>query len=73
MLQVRRIFTRAPGQRYVEAESKTDKSRRSVMLPSITSVLIKQHGIRQLEAKLQAGEFWEDHDLVFCTSFGDTA
>lgn len=70
MLQVRRIFTRAPGQRYVEAQPKTDKSRRSVMLPSITTELLKQHRIHQLEAKLQAGEFWEEHDLVFCTSLG---
>jgi len=40
------------------------------MLPPITTDLLKQHRIRQLEAKLQAGEFWEDHDLVFCTSLG---
>ncbi len=70
MLQVRRIFTHAPGQRYVEAEPKTDKSRRSVMLPPIATDLLKQHRVHQLEAKLQAGEFWEEHDLVFCTSLG---
>src|SRR5256885_2983934 len=29
MLQVRRIFIRAPGNRYIEAEPKTEKSRRS--------------------------------------------
>jgi len=70
MLQVRRIFTRAPGQRYVEAEPKTNKSRRSVLLPTITADLLKQHRVHQLEAKLQVGEFWEEHDLVFCTSLG---
>ena len=32
MLQVRRIFTRAPGNRYIEAEPKTEKS----MLASFT-------------------------------------
>jgi integrase len=70
MLHVRRIFTRAKGQRYVEAEPKTEKSRRSVMLPPITVELLKQHQVRQQQEKLEAGEFWQDHDLVFCTALG---
>ena len=70
MLQVRRIFTRAPGNRYIEAEPKTSKSRRSVMLPSLVVDLLKQHRIHQLEAKLQAGGAWHEQDLVFCTSLG---
>lgn len=69
-LQVRRIFTRAPGNRYIEAEPKTQKSRRSVMLPPFAVDLLKQHRIRQLEVKLQAGAQWQEHDLVFCTSLG---
>ncbi len=70
MLQVRRIFTRAPGNRYIEAEPKTEKSRRSIMLASITVDTLKLHRIRQLEAKLQAGPAWQERDLVFCTAFG---
>jgi integrase len=69
-LQVQRIFTRAPGNRYIEAEPKTEKSRRSIMLASITLETLKLHRIRQLEAKLQAGSAWKDNDLVFCTSLG---
>jgi integrase len=69
-LQVRRIFTRAPGNRYVEAEPKTEKSRRSVMLPLLVTDLLKQHHIHQLEVKQQASEFWQERDLVFCTSLG---
>src|SRR5258708_32064623 len=69
-LQVRRIFTRAPGNRYIEAEPKTQKRRRSVMLPPFAIDLLKQHRIRQLEVKLQAGAQWQEHDLVFCTSLG---
>jgi integrase len=70
MLQVRRIFTRAPGNRYIEAEPKTEKSRRSIMLTSFTVDALKRHRIHQLEAKLQAGPAWVEHDLVFCTSVG---
>lgn len=69
-LQVRRIFTRSKGQRYVLAEPKTEKSRRSVILPSITVDLLKQHRITQQQAKSEAGEYWQANDLVFCTALG---
>jgi integrase len=32
--------------------------------------LLKQHRVRQLDAKLQAGETWQERSLVFCTSVG---
>ncbi len=74
LLQVRRILTRIPsklpGKGYVEAEPKTDKGRRSIVLPSFTLEALKQHRIRQLEAKLKARTEWQDHDYVFCTSIG---
>lgn len=70
MLQVRRIFTRAPGRKFIESEPKTEKSRRNILLASLTAETLKQHRLRQLEAKLQAGSAWQEHDLVFCTSLG---
>ncbi|HEY1349945.1 MAG TPA: site-specific integrase [Ktedonobacteraceae bacterium] len=69
-LQVRRIFTRRPGNRYIEAEPKTEKSRRSILLAPIVVTLLKQHRTRQLETKLQAGTQWQDQGLVFCIAFG---
>ena len=69
-LQVRRIFTRSKGHRYVLAEPKTEKSRRSVILPSITVGLLKQHRMSQQQAKSEAGEYWQANDLVFCTALG---
>ncbi len=69
-LQVRRIFTRRPGNRYIEAEPKTEKSRRSILLAPIVVTLLKQHHTRQLESKLKAGTQWQDQGLVFCTAFG---
>lgn len=70
MLQVRRIFTRMPGNRYIEAKPKTEKSRRSILLTPAVVSLLKQHRTRQIEAKLKAGPEWQEHDLVFCTSLG---
>jgi integrase len=73
-LQVRRILSRVPsklpGKGYVEAEPKTQGSRRSIVIAPFALEAIKQHRIRQLEAKLKAGPVWEDHDYVFCTSIG---
>jgi integrase len=69
-LQVRRIFTRRPGNRYIEAEPKTEKSRRSIMLAPLVVDLLKQHQARQIEMKKQAGTNWQERGLVFCTSLG---
>ena len=77
MLQVRRILTRVPtkvkkpqGATYVEAEPKTEKGRRGILLPQFVLEALKQHRVRQLEARLKAGAEWQEHDYVFCTSVG---
>ncbi len=74
VLQVRRILSRVPskmpGKGYVEAEPKTQKSRRSIVIAPFALEALKQHRERQLEAKLQAGTAWQEHDYVFCTSIG---
>lgn len=69
-LQVRRIFTRAPGNKFIEAEPKTEKSRRSIALASVTVEALREHRRRQLLAMAAAGSEWQDYDLVFCTSLG---
>jgi len=69
-IQVRRTFTRTPGNRYVEAETKTKKSRRSIVLTQMVVDLLIQHRIKQAEARREAGEHWQERDLVFCTSLG---
>ena len=77
MLQIRRILTRVPtkvkkpqGSTYVEAEPKTEKGRRSILLPQFVLEALKQHRARQSEARLKAGVEWQEHDYVFCTSVG---
>lgn len=73
-LQVRRILSRIPskmeGKGYEESEPKTQKSRRSIIIAPFALEALKQHRLRQLEAKLKAGPFWQEHDYVFCTSLG---
>jgi integrase len=73
-LQVRRILTRVPsklsGKGFIEAEPKTEKGRRNIAIPSFVIEALKQHRIKQLEAKLKAGADWQEHDYVFCTSIG---
>jgi integrase len=49
----------------VENEQKTAAGRRVVLLPSFVVDMLKQHRVKQLEARLKAGSSWEDHDLVF--------
>jgi integrase len=76
-LQVRRILNRVPtkmvkevGQRYIEAEPKTKKSRRNIFLTESALDALKQHQSRQMDARLKAGAAWENHDYVFCTPLG---
>lgn len=76
-LQVRRVLSRVPtkmveqiGKRYIEAEPKTEKSRRSIALAAYTLEILKQHRERQLKIREAVGEAWEDHDYVFCSPNG---
>lgn len=75
-IQVQRILSRVlagiPEQKhiYVEAEPKTQKSRRSIEVAPFALTALRDHRVRQLEAKLKAGTCWEAHDYVFCTSTG---
>jgi len=49
---------------------KTDLSRRSVALDSLTLTALRRHKVHQNEERLLAGEVWQDHDLVFCSEDG---
>ena len=55
---------------YVEAEPKTQKSCRSVLIAPFALEALKEHRVHQLEAKLKAGASWQEHDYVFCTLHG---
>jgi integrase len=54
----------------VWASPKTSRSRRSLSLDADTVVVLRAHRRRQLEERLNAGELWQDNDLVFCNETG---
>ncbi len=62
------IYTAGTG--YKEREPETTKSRRKIMFPQFVIEALKQHRVRQLEARLKAGKAWTEKDLVFCDKQG---
>lgn len=51
-------------------EPKTDKSKRTVPLPTSIVVALRKHRTEQLKARLAAGDQWRENGLVFPTEFG---
>lgn len=82
MLLVRRQLQRLKGElvdgkrqrgRVVLAETKTDRSRRTIALPAFAVQALREHRVRQLEERLQMGARWkgcEQGELVFPSIFG---
>jgi integrase len=70
-LHIQRTVYRVKGVGYVESEPKTNKGRRTIMLPQFVIAVLKQHRAQQLESRLQAGPLWIDQDLVFCNMTGN--
>jgi integrase len=74
LLRVQRILSRVPsklpGKGYVEAEVKTAKSRRTIVVAPFALEMLKRHRERQAIERAAAGDAWEEHDYVFCTAIG---
>jgi integrase len=51
-------------------DTKTQKSRRVLLLPRLAVDALKEHRKRQAAERLAAGELWEDNGLVFASSVG---
>jgi len=54
-------------QRLVLQDPKTDKSRRTLVLPAVCLEAVRNHRIRQLEERLKAGARWRETGLLFTT------
>lgn len=52
------------------SEPKTLSGKRSISLPPFVNEALAQHRVQQLETKLKVGPAWEEHDLVFCNTYG---
>ncbi|MEU4703904.1 tyrosine-type recombinase/integrase [Nonomuraea dietziae] len=53
-----------------KGDTKTKSSRRVLKLPKKAVEALKAHHIRGSAERLQAGELWRDHGLVFCRQDG---
>jgi integrase len=52
-------------------DTKTPKSKRSLILPKRAIAALTAHKARQDRERREAGEAWHDNDLVFCQENGD--
>jgi integrase len=72
--EMRRVWTamRAPDVRttLTATEPKTERSRRSIALPAVVRTALEAHRKRQLEARMLAGQDWQDSGFVFTTGRG---
>lgn len=72
-LRVRRASQRIPHQGTQLVETKTARSRRTLVMPPIVSGALRAHRARQAMERLAAGERWVDLDLVFPSERGTLA
>ena len=70
MLNVRKALKSIRGQGLVLMDTKTPKSRRTLVLPEFVREELRQHRARQIEERLFVGSLWNANDLVFCTTIG---
>ncbi|MBV9688237.1 MAG: site-specific integrase, partial [Ktedonobacteraceae bacterium] len=70
-LTVERTVTFISGHGYIEGEPKTEKSRRTIILPRFVLKSLENCRLRQLEMRLKAGSLWQNQDLVFCNATGN--
>ncbi len=68
-LRVERQLQRVAGA-YELVEPKTERSRRTLVLPPVAVEALRRQRVRQAEARLYAGAGWQDWGLVFTTAAG---
>jgi integrase len=64
-LQVSRTLNYMAKYGFVEGETKTKSSQRSILLPRFLVDLLKQHRVLQMEKRSKVGDRWIDRDLIF--------
>lgn len=70
-LRVRQTLYRLPGKGLVFAPPKTERSKRDAPLSPEMVADLKAHRKAQNQARLHAGDQWQDNDLVFTTALGN--
>ena len=70
VLRVRRAAQRIPHQGTQLVETKTVRSRRTLVMPPVVISALRSHRARQNLERLAAGGRWIDNDLVFASRSG---
>ena len=73
VLRVRRASQRIPHHGTQLVETKTARSRRTLVMPPIVITALRAHRARQVMARLAEGDRWVDLDLVFPSDRGTLA
>jgi integrase len=68
-LRVRTALQRVEGALHL-VELKTERSRRTLILPDLAVATLRAHRVRQLDERLVAEDEWHEHGLVFATMQG---
>ncbi|MBA3824180.1 MAG: site-specific integrase [Ktedonobacterales bacterium] len=55
---------------FVFTDTKSDQGRRTIPLPEVALQSLQEHRIKQDKERQQAGENWQENNLVFSTSHG---
>jgi integrase len=69
-LSVQRALQLQSLDKYQFVTPKTAKSRRTIHLSKKAVAELRAHKDRQIFARRDAGEYWQDQDLVFCNALG---
>lgn len=70
VLQVRHTLVRVLGKGLVESSPKTKAGRRKIMLPGVVIKALKEHQVRQEQARVKMGDRWRECSVIFCNTQG---
>jgi integrase len=70
ILQIRHNLTWVHGMGYVVGEPKSKAGRRKIALSSVVVEVLKEHKMRQEQARTQMGKKWQEYGLIFCNVYG---
>ncbi len=54
----------------MESEPKTKASRRKIAPPAVVIEALQEHQERQKQARIEAGDKWQEQGIVFCNIYG---
>lgn len=69
-LHIQRQVQRVPGQGWSFLEPKTNAGRRTIVICESALQVLREHRVHQIELKDQAGDCWQENELIFPNTVG---